>query len=75
MARERIEQGKLPCAESMRTWEAFGSGLPCALCSRPITPAQIEYEVECSVAGEAQTFRFHLDCQHAWNIECERLKS
>ena len=42
------------------------TGLPCALCGRPIVHPDVEYTVEWRAAGEQRRCQFHLVCYHLW---------
>jgi hypothetical protein len=72
-ARVRIEQGRLPRVLALHLWGAHGTGSLCALCDQPIGSDQIEYEIQCPVDGDMRTFRFHIDCASAWELERDRL--
>lgn len=71
LAQERIESGQLPCDPSARMWGSRGSGAACALCGRPISAEEIEYEVETKLNGTAGTLQFHRACHSIWHTECE----
>jgi len=66
-ARERIEQGQLPCAKAARTWGGRGSGLPCNLCDIAILETEPEMEVEFDTSTTPHVLRFHLQCHSAWD--------
>jgi hypothetical protein len=70
-ARERIASRQLPSGGLSRMWGGYGTGQLCALCDKPIQPNEIEYEVEHPGAA-VQTFRFHIVCLSAWQLECAR---
>jgi hypothetical protein len=72
IARERIAKGQLPCRAPLVMWGGHGVGKLCALCDRPIQPADVEYEVETLANGARTTFRFHVVCQSVWQLECAR---
>jgi hypothetical protein len=65
-ARNRIRSGKLPAEEPTRTWAGPGAGGPCALCDRPITKADTEFELE--FTGRTD-YRFHALCHALWQLE------
>ena len=69
--REKISTGALPMLEPNRTWGGPGEGLGCAVCERPISKDQIEFEVHFTPEGHAApaVSRFHLDCFAAWELE------
>jgi hypothetical protein len=66
-ARERIEQGRLPCAKALRTWGGLGSGLRCDLCDSPISSSEPEFELQLDLAESAGSVRFHRQCHAIWN--------
>jgi hypothetical protein len=70
IARQRIQQGQLPCVVPSKIWAGRSAGQSCALCDQPIPSGEVEYEVEEIVQGVARTFRFHRHCQTIWQIEC-----
>ena len=72
-ARERIAKEQLPREAPKRFWGGFGTGLPCALCDKPIQSDEIEYEVKPTGAA-VQTLWFHRVCHYAWQLECARVK-
>ena len=69
--REKITNGLLPLLEPNRTWGGPGEGLSCAVCERPISKDQVEFEVHFTQEGQAapEVRRFHLDCFAAWELE------
>jgi hypothetical protein len=69
-ARERIREGRLPCAPHCRTWGGHGENQPCALCDALIGENEVEYEIEALGAGSARLYRFHFACHDAWQYEC-----
>jgi hypothetical protein len=71
IARERIARQQLPSRGLSRMWGGYGTGQLCALCDKPIQPNEVEYEIEHTGAA-VQTFRFHIVCLSAWQLECAR---
>ncbi len=67
--RQRIERGRLPLARSSQVAAGYGCGHICAVCDRPITARQAEYEVEDAETGTR--LRFHSECHAVWQLECE----
>lgn len=65
-ARERIAQGLLPAEEPMRTWVGPGAESACALCDRPVTRSETEFELE--FHGRSAC-RFHSSCHAIWRAE------
>ena len=66
--RELIKSGLLPLMVPQQIQGGHGSGQACAACDRPITSAQVEYEVE-DPEGDRR-MHFHLGCHAAWQMEC-----
>jgi hypothetical protein len=71
-ARRRAEEGQIPCRSPERVWAGPGAGFDCSLCGRPITHAQVEYELQFSVFPKLVTCRFHRECHEAWEEVCVR---
>jgi hypothetical protein len=71
-ARRRVDRGMLPCRPQDRMWAGSGAGLPCSLCDRPISPEQIEYELQFAANPSRLTYRFHRICHEAWELVCMR---
>jgi hypothetical protein len=69
-ARERLDEGRLPCLTHYRTWAGRGSNEPCALCDNAIRSDEVEYEIEAADESGARTYRFHFRCHDAWQYEC-----
>ena len=59
----------LPYRKPQRTWAGYGSGERCDLCSTPIGPKQIEYEVELSLSAPGRTLHLHFDCYQKWALQ------
>ena len=72
LARARIAQGLLPCTTLNKMWGGPGSGQPCALCDKPVSSNEMEYEIEASVDGGVRSLRFHVVCEAIWQLECAR---
>ena len=65
-----IEAGKLPSdGAHLKLWGGQGNGDICIVCGQPITPEQVQYEVE-DRRGERTSFYFHMVCHAAWQLEC-----
>jgi hypothetical protein len=67
--RELVKAGLVPCDEPHKVWAGRGSGTHCVACGQPITPGEVEYEVELASA----VFRVHRTCFTVWREECESL--
>ena len=71
-ARDRIAKGQLPRHVPERSWGSKGTGRLCALCDQPVTPDEMEIEVESWIDDEdLQTFQFHVGCHSTW-AQCGR---
>ncbi|HEX7035694.1 MAG TPA: hypothetical protein VF210_07960 [Pseudomonadales bacterium] len=76
-ARQAIRAGKLPARRPDRTWGGTGSGSPCAICGQPVTPDEVEIELEFAGDYGGRTdrgFHVHVRCLSAWELELERLQ-
>jgi hypothetical protein len=76
VAREVLRAGKLPRREPDRTWGGPGVGALCAVCEKPVTRDELEYEVQFAHDGESpglDKYHLHLRCFAVW--ELERTKS
>jgi len=72
LARLVLESGKLPRRDPTRTWGGPGVGALCTICAQPITPEEIEYEVQFAHVGatpELDRFHLHLRCFAVWELE------
>jgi hypothetical protein len=77
-ARHAIRKGTLPRRDPARTWAGPGRGELCAVCEKPITQHQLEYEGEFARDGDApivDKFHFHLRCFAAWEFERTKLEA
>jgi hypothetical protein len=72
LARTRIHSGELPPCEHVTLLGSVGSGASCALCDSPITPREVEYEVEL-VGRRGSRWRFHIRCHAVWRDVCDDL--
>ena len=72
MARTVIRDGKLPSQHPDRTWGGPGVGAACAVCDRPVTREQLEFEIQFAHDGERpglDKYHVHLRCFAAWEFE------
>ena len=72
LARLVLENGKLPRRDPDRTWGGPGVGAPCAVCDRPVTADEVEYEVQFAHDGAIpglDRFHLHLRCFAVWELE------
>jgi phytoene dehydrogenase-like protein len=71
-ARTAVRSGKLPARAPDRTWGGPGVGAQCAVCEKPITKAELEFEIEFARNGEApglDKYHVHVRCFAAWEFE------
>ena len=70
-ARAALRNGTLPTRQAHRTWGGPGVGAPCAICELPVTPEQLEFELEFEMAevGGVKKLHVHLRCFAAWEFE------
>ena len=66
-AKELLQRGALPREPAQRIFAGYGHGSPCLLCSTPIAPGEIEYELE--FGRERQIVCLHLACHAIWEYE------
>ena len=55
---EKVDQGLLPLERPVKMWAGRGDGRQCDGCDRPVSSAQVEYEIEVN----GRTYRLHLGC-------------
>jgi hypothetical protein len=75
-AREVIQGKKLPNRPPDRMWGGPGAGADCAICSAPVTRAELEFEIEFARAGDdpgVDTYHVHIHCFAPWQVECNKL--
>jgi hypothetical protein len=71
-AREAILSGRIPSHPPERTWGGRGVGANCAICGRPVTRDEVEFEVEFGSDDPAVgNYRFHYECHAAWDQEAK----
>ena len=74
-AREVLKSGKLPNRRPDRTWGGRGVNAPCSVCDLPVTPQQMEFEIQFARDGDApglDKFHVHIRCFAAWEFERAR---
>ena len=77
-AREALRAGTVPNGRLMNVWAGQGSGARCAICSDPLKPEELEYELELSGnsdGGGQRDYHTHIACFAAWERERENLLS
>ena len=72
LVRERLDSAQLDVAISATLYAGPGTNALCVVCSQPITPQQIAYEVAIT---STRSLEFHILCHGAWLGECRRRKS
>jgi hypothetical protein len=71
-ARAAIRGGKLPRRAPDRTWGGPGVGAGCAVCGRPVTTGEMEFEIRFAHDGGSpglEKFHVHIRCFAAWEFE------
>ncbi len=69
-AREAMQLGRLPTRAPSATWGGKGSGAGCAVCEIPISPTEVELEIEFALEnGAVSRYRLHPPCCSAWTAE------
>ena len=67
-----IQDGKLPNRQPDRTWGGPGVGAQCAVCERPVTADELEFEIQFARDGNnpgLDKFHVHIRCFAAWEFE------
>jgi hypothetical protein len=76
-ARAAVESGKLPGRRADRTWGGPGVGAECAVCERPVTKDQMEFEIQFARDGDnpgLDKFHVHVRCFAAWEFERAKVR-
>ena len=69
LAREAMQKGRMPDRPTDRMWGGAGRGEPCSICSLPITPQELGYELEFARPGQQPAIHsLHRPCFVAWEI-------
>jgi hypothetical protein len=71
-ALEAVKSGKLPARKPDRTWGGPGIGAPCAVCGKPVTKDEVEFELQFAHDGaspDLDKYHLHLRCFAAWEFE------
>jgi hypothetical protein len=71
-AREAIKKSRLPARPPDRTGGGPGEGLACAVCQRPVTKDEMEFEIEFVHDGRTpkiDKYHVHVRCFAAWEFE------
>jgi hypothetical protein len=71
-ARAVLRAGKLPTRSPDRTWGGPGVGAPCTICGRPVTKAEMEFEIQFTRDDDdpgLDKYHVHVRCFAAWELE------
>jgi len=71
-ARAAIQNSRLPTRRPDRTWGGPGVGAACAVCERPVTNDEMEFEMEFEIQFEhdgTSPYHVHIRCFAAWEFE------
>ncbi len=72
-ARMLLKAGSLPRTDAYRIYGGYGSDRGCELCAMPITPKEVEYELEFAATAASPASKllvyFHLACHAIWDYE------
>jgi len=68
-AREAIRQGKLPGRRPDRTCGGPGAGAICAICEKPVSKDEVEFEIQFAQGGGLDKYHVHIRCFAAWEFE------
>jgi hypothetical protein len=70
LIQSRLAAGMLPDVRVEKVWAGKGTGRPCYGCDEPISPAEVEAEID--LAG-AVALRFHQSCLRFWQEEMDKV--
>jgi hypothetical protein len=76
LARRALLDKKLPAKDPDRTWGGHGVGALCTICGEPVTPNDVEYEVQFAHDGanpRLEKYHLHIRCFAAWEMERTKL--
>jgi hypothetical protein len=71
-AKAAIQNGALPTRSPDRTWGGPGVGAACAVCERPVSKQEMEFEIQFAHDGDnpgLDKFHVHIRCFAAWEFE------
>lgn len=71
-ARDMMRDGKIPTQAPNRTWGGPGVGADCAVCERPVTKDEMEFEIQFAHDGSnpgLDNYHVHIRCFAAWEFE------
>ena len=76
-AHEALRAGTVPNRRLMNVWAGQGCGACCAICSDPLKPDELEYELELSGNSDGcgvRDYHMHIACFAAWERERQNLQ-
>jgi hypothetical protein len=71
-ARAAVQSGKLPARSPDGTWGGPGVGAKCAVCEKPVSKNELEFEIQFAHDGDnpgLDKFHVHIQCFAAWEFE------
>lgn len=74
-AQAAVKNGKLPARAPDQTWGGPGEGLECAVCQRPVTKNEMEFEIRFAHDGDSpgiDNYHVHVRCFAAWEFERDK---
>jgi len=74
-ARATVQSGKLPAQRPDRTWGGPGVGAEGAVCGKPATKNELEFEIQFARDGATpglDKFHLHARCFAAWEFERQK---
>jgi hypothetical protein len=72
LVRRKIAAGVLPTTAPTKAWVGHGTNATCDICDRPISPEDIECEVD---LADVRMLRLHLRCHTTWNADVSQTGS
>jgi hypothetical protein len=76
--REALQAGELPRQRPDNTWAGPGVGADCTICRAPVTPTEMEYELEFVRGGDEpgrDRYHVHIHCFLAWSAESQGVRA
>jgi hypothetical protein len=70
LARAAIDSGRVPQTRPERPWGSSGDGGDCAICTHPIEPQELGYELQFPPSepnGTPKCCQVHARCLKAWD--------
>jgi hypothetical protein len=74
-ARAVVKNSKLLARAPDQTWGGPGGGLECAVCQRPVTTNEMEFEIQFAHDGDSpgiDKYHVHVRCFAAWEFERDK---